>query len=387
MQIRTDVVVVGARVAGSATAMLLARLGHDVLLLDRADLPSDTISTHQIARTGVVALRRWGLLETVLATGAPVLRQVTFHADGGSVTRTVKDRFGVDHLVAPRRYVLDVILAEAAVAAGATLVTGVIVTGVRSDDAGRVTGLHGHHRDGRPVEVAARFVVGADGLSSRVARAVGAGLTDDRGRGGATRYAYFAGLPWSGIEFFTEDRSFAGVFPTNDAEACVWVCTPEADARATSFDEQLRHAAPSLVQRLRAARRTSAVRGMLRAPNHIRRAFGAGWALVGDAAYHRDPISAHGISAAFRDAELLAVALDETLSGRAEDLVALASFEAARNAALREVFDLTCALSAYPPGPEFTELMRQLGRAIDTEAATMAARPVPGERLARACSS
>ena len=320
----------------------------------------------------------------MLATGAPALRQVTFHADGGSVTRTVKDRFGVDHLVAPRRYVLDAILAEAAVAAGARLATGVTVTGVRSDGAGRVTGVRGHNRRGHPVEVAARFVVGADGLSSRVARAVGAGLTEDRGLGGATRYAYFAGLPWSGIEFFTEDRSFAGVFPTNDAEACVWVCSPEADARAMPFDEHLRRAAPALVGRLRAARRTSAVRGMLRAPNHVRRAFGPGWALVGDAAYHRDPVSAHGISAAFRDAELLAVALDETLSGRAEELVALAGFEAARDAALREVFDLTCALSAYPPGPEFTDLMRRLGRAIDTEAATLAARPVP--RLAAACS-
>jgi 2-polyprenyl-6-methoxyphenol hydroxylase-like FAD-dependent oxidoreductase len=383
MQMRHDVVVVGARTAGAATAMLLARLGHDVVMLDRAELPSDTISTHQIARTGVVALRRWGLLDSVLASGAPALRQVTFHADGDCSTRTVKDRFGVDHLVAPRRYVLDAILAEAAVRAGATLATGVTVAGVRFDAAGRVTAVSGRRRDGSPVEVQARFVVGADGLWSRVARSVGADIIDERGRGASTRYAYYAGLPWSGIEFFTSDRAFAGVFPTNDAQACVWICTPEADARAagssaTAFDAQLQRGAPALVRRLRAAHRVSPVRGMLRMPNQVRRAFGAGWALVGDAGYHRDAVTAHGISDAFRDAELLAVALDDTLRGRTDEVTALGGFEAARDEALGEVFDLTCALGTFPPVPEFVELMRRLGRAIDAEAATLAGRPVPG---------
>jgi 2-polyprenyl-6-methoxyphenol hydroxylase-like FAD-dependent oxidoreductase len=378
-----DVVVVGARTAGAATAMLLARQGHDVVMLDRADLPSDTISTHQIARTGVVALRRWGLLDAVLASGAPALRQVAFHADGDRTTRTVKDRFGVDHLVAPRRYVLDAILAEAAVRAGAKLAAGVTVAGVRFDDAERVTAVSGRRRDGSPVEVLARFVVGADGLTSRVARSVGADITDDRGHGASTRYAYYAGLSWSGIEFFTSDRAFAGVFPTNDAQACVWICTPEADARAggssaTAFDTQLQRAAPALARRLQAAHRISRVRGMLRMPNHVRRAFGAGWALVGDAGYHRDAVTAHGISDAFRDAELLAAALDDALRGRTDEVTALGGYEAARDEALREVFDLTCALATFPPVPVFVDLMRRLGRAIDTEAATLAGRPVPG---------
>jgi 2-polyprenyl-6-methoxyphenol hydroxylase-like FAD-dependent oxidoreductase len=383
MLMHHDVVVVGARTAGAATALLLARLGHDVVLLDRADLPSDTISTHQIARTGVVALRRWGLLDAVLASGAPALRHVTYHADGDCTTRTVKDRFGVDHLAAPRRYVLDAILADAAVRAGARLAAGVTVAGVRLDDAGRVTGVSGRRRDGSPIEVRARFVVGADGLSSRVARSVGADITDDRGHGASTRYAYYAGLPWSGIEFFTSERAFAGVFPTNDAQACVWLCTPEADARAggssaTAFEAHLRRAAPALARRLQAAHRMSRVRGMLRPPNHVRRAFGAGWALVGDAGYHRDAVTAHGISDAFRDAELLAAALDDTLRGRTDEVGALGGFEVARNEALAEVFALTCALGTFPPVPEFVELMRRLGRAIDTEAAALAGRPVPG---------
>ena len=111
---RHDVVIVGARVAGAATAMLLARLGHDVVAVDQASFPSDTVSTHAIARSGVVQLRRWGLLDAVLASGAPAIRQVTFHAGGESVSRMVKHKAGVDLVVAPRRYVLDTIIAAAA---------------------------------------------------------------------------------------------------------------------------------------------------------------------------------------------------------------------------------------------------------------------------------
>jgi 2-polyprenyl-6-methoxyphenol hydroxylase-like FAD-dependent oxidoreductase len=116
---RHDVVVVGGRVAGSATAMLLARLGHDVVVLDQASFPSDTVSTHSIARSGVVQLRRWGLLDQVLASGAPAIRQVAFNAGGESLTRRIKDKAGVDFLVAPRRHVLDTLLATAAEHAGA----------------------------------------------------------------------------------------------------------------------------------------------------------------------------------------------------------------------------------------------------------------------------
>src|SRR5512132_4709385 len=98
---RHEVVVVGARVAGSATAMLLARLGHDVVVVDQASLPSDTISTHSIARSGVVQLHRWGLLDEVLDSGAPAIRQVTFNAGGESISRTIKDKAGGDGRVAP----------------------------------------------------------------------------------------------------------------------------------------------------------------------------------------------------------------------------------------------------------------------------------------------
>jgi hypothetical protein len=152
-----------------------------------------------------------------------------------------------------------------------------------------------------------------------VAHAAGAAINEARPAVGAIQYAYYAGIPWTGMEFFVAERSFAGVFPTHHGQACIWVCTPSADARAArrragsrvaAFGELLERAAPQLAERLRHARRTSPVRGMLRQPNQVRQAFGPGWALVGDAGYYRDAITAHGISDAFRDAELLAVALD-----------------------------------------------------------------------------
>jgi len=232
--------------------------------------------------------------------------------------------------------------------------------------------------------------VGADGLRSRVARAVGAEIIEDRGDRGAAQYAYYAGIPWDGIELIIADRAFTGVFPTHDNQACIWICSPSTDARAArrraasredAFTASLDRTAPELARRLRAGRRTSPVTGMLRSPNVIRRAHGPGWALVGDAGYHRDPITGHGLSDAYRDAELLAVALDQALCGIAEEGVALAGYQQKRDEAVRDIFDLTCALADYPPAAEFVDLQKRLSAAIDAEAATLAAAaPVPGRR-------
>jgi flavin-dependent dehydrogenase len=386
---RHDVVVVGARAAGAATALLLARLGHDVLLLDRAVFPADTLSTHQIVRTGVVQLQRWGLLQAVLSSGAPAIRQVTFTSRDESTTRAIKDKAGVDLLVAPRRYVLDTIIAEAAAAAGADVRFGVTVAGVRLDDAGRATGVYGHDSTGAAVDIDARFVVGADGLRSRVARSVGAELIDDRGDDGAVQYAYYSGLGWDGIELIVADRALTGVFPTHDGQACIWICGPstharEARRRAASredaFSAYLSRTAPDLASRLRTARRTSPVTGMLRTPNIIRQAHGPGWALVGDAGYHRDAVTGHGLSDAYRDAELLAVSLHQALNSTTEERTALAGYQDQRDRSLRDIFDLTCILASYPPAPQFIGWQKQLAAAIDAEAAEAVGRPLPGDR-------
>src|SRR5215472_14804008 len=348
---RHDVVIVGGRVAGAAAAMLLARQGHDVVVVDQASFPSDAISTHSIARSGVVQLRRWGLLDAVLGSGAPAIRQVTFHAGGQQVSRTVKPKAGVDLVVAPRRYVLDTILAAAAERAGADLRTGETVTGLRRDAHSRVVGICGHDRAGAPVDLRARYVIGADGLRSAVAPLAGAAINEARPAGGAAQYAYYAGIGWDGMELYVAERAFAGVFPTHDGQACIWVCTPAADAkaarrgaasRAEAFGALLARSAPRLAGRLAAANRTSAVQGVLRQPNQVRQAWGPGWALVGDAGYYRDAITAHGISDAFRDAELLAGALDQALG--AQGAAPLAAYQRQRDRALREIFEITCRL-------------------------------------------
>jgi 2-polyprenyl-6-methoxyphenol hydroxylase-like FAD-dependent oxidoreductase len=385
-----DVVVVGARAAGSATALLLARLGHDVGVVERAELPSDTVSTHVLSRTGVVSLDRWGLLDAVIASGAPPIRAVTFHTEDGCTTFRVKDKSGVDCLVAPRRYILDTLLANAARDAGARVHMGVSVHEVIRGPGGRAAGVRGRDLRGAPVEIRARFIVGADGLGSTVAQSVGAPIVVDRGAGGATQYAYFSGLPWPEIEFFTRPGSYAGVFPTHHGEAAIWVCTPSAVARAArrtttpeaAYANLLARAAPTLVTQLRHAQRTSKVRGMLSAPNQIRRAVGPGWALVGDAACHRDPITGHGLSDAYRDAELLALTLDGVLRAEVAEPAALEAYDSTRRRELAQIFDLTCRMAAFPPVPAFTDLTRRLGAAIDDAAAVIAARPVPAALVA-----
>ena len=377
-----DVVIVGARCAGAATAMLLARTGHDVVMVDRASFPSDTLSTHAIARGGVVQLYRWGLLDEVLASGAPAIRRVEFFTSGDPVVRTVKDRYGVDFVVAPRRHVLDPLIQSAAVDAGARLRTGTTVTGVVRNSGGRVVGITGRDGDG-PIEIRARFVVGADGLKSRIARSVGARMLERRDSASATHYAYFAGS-WPAMEYHLGDGSFAGVFPTHSGEACVWVCASDDWALGhrrhhSTIDDAFRAmigaTSPSLASRLRYAVDTSTARGMMSIPNQIVEPIGDGWALVGDAGYHRDAITGHGISDAFRDAELLAEALDRALCTPLDEREALRGYHAMRDRMLREIFEITCELSGVPQLARFVELQKQLGVAIDRHAGELADRP------------
>lgn len=376
-----DVVVVGARCAGAATAMLLARAGHDVALVDRAAFPSDTLSTHALSRGGVVQLARWGLLDEVVDSGAPRIRTVTFRtAAGVESARTVKDRAGVDHLLAPRRHVLDAIVLRAAEEAGATVVTGVSVLDTIADPSGRVVGVAARDRDGRRCEIRGRFVVGADGVRSRVARSVGARVIDRRASDSATHYAHVAGLDDRGFEFHVGERSFAGVFPTHGGEAAVWLCTPADggrlanDDRSAGFVRLLARGAPSLAGRVRRAHLVAGVRSAVGYPNHVREAAGPGWALVGDAGYHRDPITGHGMTDAFRDADLLARRVGEALRGSPEG-AALAAYADERHRALMPIFDVTCRLAQYPPVDEFIGLQKHLSGLIEAEADWLASLP------------
>jgi 2-polyprenyl-6-methoxyphenol hydroxylase-like FAD-dependent oxidoreductase len=378
-----EVVVVGGRCAGAPTALLLARAGHDVLVVDRAPVTRDVTSTHSIARGGVVQLHRWGLLDEVLAAGTAPVRSVRFGADGSDVTRTVKARSGVDLLVAPRRTVLDPILAAAAVSAGATVDTGIAATGVRRDGSGRVIGLLARTADGHRLEIGARFVVGADGLRSRTAGWAGAAVLESYPTDAATLYTYVHGAPFDGHEYHVGPEAFAGVFVTARDEACLWLCRPAAamrslhaaGGRADLLLDEVASIAPGLAARARRGAVAAPVRGMSRLPNHLRRAYGPGWALVGDAGYHRDPITGHGITDAFRDAELLATALDRSLRDPAEERAAMREYAAQRDAALRPTFDLTVALARFPDPARFVELQKQLSDALEREAEQLAALP------------
>jgi 2-polyprenyl-6-methoxyphenol hydroxylase-like FAD-dependent oxidoreductase len=375
-----DVVVVGARCAGASTAMLLARAGYDVAVVDRSPLPGDTVSTHSIARGGVVQLARWGLLDAVLATGAPAVREVTFRSGDVAVTRPVKNRCGVDLLVAPRRYALDAVLLDAAVQAGARVATPVTATGVRQDGTGRVTGIVTREAG----EIGARYVVGADGVRSRMADRFDAATLDAFDADTATFYFYVGRVPWRGHEFHVAPDAFAGVFLTHRGQGCVWLCrpTPALDpvrragaGRATALLDQLTEVAPDLAARVRAGVVTSPVRGAVGLPNHVRQPVGPGWALVGDAGYHRDPVTGHGITDAFRDAELLATALGQALENPTAEDEALTTYHHQRDAALRETWALTKAIAAFPPPDRFVELQKQLSEALEREAEQLASRP------------
>jgi flavin-dependent dehydrogenase len=381
--ITADVVVVGARCAGAATAMLLARQGHDVVLVDRFLTPHDTVSTHSIARSGVVQLSRWGLLDEVIDRGTPPITHVTFHNGDGADRRRIADRAGVDHLIAPRRHVLDEVLLEAAIRAGVRVQTGVRVQGVHRTDAGRVDGVVGSHRSGDLVRIGARYVVGADGLTSVIARSVGARVVDSRPSQGATAYAYYGGVDWDGLEFYLGKGVFAGVFPTNDGEAAIWMCTlaDRIDAArnvwnssAGALEGLIAATVPKLAERLEGGHRTGSVHINRRLPNHMLAPVGYGWALVGDAGYHRDPITGHGISDAFRDAELLAGALDRSLRG-GNAAAELAEYWRIRDDMATPIFDLTCALAKQPPAEVFIAHQRALSKAIEAEASELASWP------------
>ncbi|TCC46503.1 NAD(P)/FAD-dependent oxidoreductase [Kribbella capetownensis] len=379
-----DVVVVGARCAGAATAMLLARMGHDVVMVDKARLPSDTLSTHGLIRGGVVQLSRWGLLDRVLASGAPAVTHVTFDIEGEPKTRRIKERAGVDMLVAPRRRVLDSLLADAAVEAGAGLRTGVTVTGLQRSDHGRVTGIVGHSANGDRVELPARIVVGADGRQSRLAGYAGAETLERFISPCAVFYTYVTGLAPDTYQFHIAPDTFAGVFPTHDGQACVWLIRPTdllepirtaGSGRSAAFVEQLELLVPNLGRQVRAGRIAARLRGIANLPNFRRQAHGPGWALVGDAGYHRDPITGHGITDAFRDAELLADAIGNGLRDASVEPAAMAAYQNTRDAMAREVFDLTRALTAFPPPQRFVELQIELSEALEQEADRLASFP------------
>lgn len=361
-----DAIVVGARCAGSPTAMLLARKGYRVLLVDRATFPSDTISTHLIHPPGVAALKRWNLLERVHRTGCPPIESYSFDFGPFTIAGALRPADGMSHGLCPRRIVLDAVLVEAAVEAGAELYDGFVVDEILTEH-DRVTGIRGRRKGGPAVSQRARVVIGADGLHSLVAHAVQAPRYHERPTISVGYYAYWSGLPTDRFEAYLRPRRGFAIGPTNDGLTMGVVNWPHSEFASNRGDIE-GHClkafalAPSLSERMGRARRVSRFVGTGDLPNFFRQPYGPGWALVGDAGYHKDPMTAQGISDAFRGAEALAHALDDVFAGKLSFDDAMARYQRVRDETAMPMFELTCQFANLeePPPPELQQRLNAI---------------------------
>jgi len=366
-----DVVVVGARVAGAATALLLARAGLDVLAVERGSYGSDTLSTLALMRAGVFQLRSWGVLDALRATAPPAITHTTFHYADERLDISIRPHDGVEALYAPRRRVLDRLLVDAARQAGAEVVHGWRLSDLERHDDGRVAGaVLEHARAGRR-SIDARWVVGADGADSRLASLVAAPVTRGADHTGCVAYGFYAGFEPDRYHWHFRPGVAAGVIPTHDGLACVFASTSGgrfgevlAGDLAGGFARLLDESAPELARRVGSAGREGPLHGFPGRLGYLRRPWGPGWALVGDAGYFKDPITAHGLSDALRDAELLARAL------LLDSDDALAAYESQRDALSGRLFDITDRIASYAWSLEevqrlHVDLNREMSREVE----------------------
>jgi flavin-dependent dehydrogenase len=311
-----DAVIVGARCAGASTALLLARQGARVLAVDRSPYGSDTLSTLALMRVGVLQLHRWGLLDAVRSAGTPTIRTTSFRYGDDQIDVPIKPRDGIDGLYAPRRTVLDPILATAAAEAGADVVHGPRLLDVVRTSDGRVSGVVLQDREGVTRRIAAGVVIGADGQQSTVARLVGATPYQTGTHATGVVYGFWRGLPLEGYHWYYGPGSGIGAIQTNDDLTCLFIAVPASrfmkeirDDLAAGYQRVMIETAPDLASQLRHAPQEGRLRGFAGQPGYFRQSWGPGWALVGDAGYFKDPFTAHGISDALRDAEFLARAV------------------------------------------------------------------------------
>lgn len=375
---RYDVVIAGARVAGASTALLLARAGMSVLVVDPVEPGRDTLSTHALMRGGVMQLERWGVLDAIRAEGTPRITSTVFHYGPDAVTVPIEPADGIDGLYAPRRTVIDRVLVDAATAAGAEIAFGWALDDLLRTPNGHVTGvvLRGPDQEERRIRV--DLVVGADGARSRTARLVGARPTFDVPHATASVYGYFDGFGHDAYHWYFGDARAAGVIPTNDGQACVFVSLPPAvflgersGGLERVFLDTLRRAAPEVFQKI-AAGALPRLRGFAGAPSLLRRSAGPGWALVGDAGYFKDPLTAHGMTDALRDAELLARSiLSGTSGGRTLD-DALLAYEEERDRLSRGLLEVTSRIASLQwSTDEVRALHRTLSREMKAEVREM----------------
>ena len=356
-----DVIVVGARCAGSPTAMLLARKGYRVLAVDRASFPSDTVSTHILHPLGAGALARWGLLDSLVASGCPPIHTYAF--DFGPFTLAGAPGTDTNPVgYCPRRTVLDKLLVDAAAKAGAEIREGFAVDEIVIEN-GRAVGIKGRSRNGSAVSEHAEIIVGADGRHSMVSTAVRPEQYNEKPPLMAAYYSYWSGLPMDGRfeTYIREERGFA-VTPTHNDLTVVIVAWPYAEFMENKKDIEGNYLkaiemAPVFAERLRGAVREAPFAGAA-VPSYFRKPYGPGWALGGDAGYNRDFITGQGILDAFRDAEFCATAIDESFSGARPFDDAMGEYQRRRDAEVGAMYEFTCEIAKLePPPPELQQIL------------------------------
>jgi flavin-dependent dehydrogenase len=352
-----DAIVVGGRCAGAATALLLARKGFKVLVVDKARFPSEIPHGHFIHRQGPGLLNHWGVLDHIVRSGCPPVTKVTMDLGDFPLTGTNLVRDGVALGYGPRRRVLDAILMEAAIASGAEFRDGFSVDDYVFYHA-TVMGIRGRSYKSRShVSERARITIGADGRHSALARAVGARAYEEIPPLACWYFSYWSGAPLDGLEIYLRGRSVIFAFPTTAGLTAVfigWAISEFPDVRhniAESFVNVLERV-PVLERRIRNGKQEERFYGTADLPNFFRKPYGEGWALVGDAGYHKDPYMALGICDALRDAELLASAIYEGLSGKQPLPDALAGYERQRNMEAMPLYRQNAQLARFGPVPE-----------------------------------
>lgn len=343
-----DAVIVGGRCAGASTAMLLARAGARVLLIDRQSYGSDRISTHALMRAGVLQLHRWGLLDRIIEAGTPPVRRTTFHYGNDVIPIDIKPDHGTDFLCAPRRTTLDRLLVDAACEAGADIRHDVSLIGLCREKDGRVCGAEIRENGGGTSTIKAPIVVGADGRQSMLAKLVEAQSYVESGYRSSAVYGYFSQVDYQGFHWFYQQDRAAGAIPTNNGQHCIFVCMPPEEFSGRfredigrGFLQSIAETSPELREKMDAAKLGSRFFAFAGTSGYFRQSHGPGWALVGDAGYFKDPLTAHGISDALRDAELLSQAI---LKGTDR---ALALYQATRDALSMRLFQLTDTIASF----------------------------------------
>ena len=348
-----DAIVVGSRLAGAATGMLLARQCLRVLVVDRTHFPSDTLSSHQLQPPGVARLHRWGLLDRLDATGTPPVRDVRFDVNGVVIAGRYPDVAGAGALYSPRREVLDTLLVQAAREAGAEVREDTIVDELLMSE-GRVRGIRSRRKgSSTATDDTAALIVGADGKHSMVAKTVGAPSRRSRTARSLGFYCYWQDVEILAGELYSRDRRVAGAWPTDQGMVVTYVGWPASEFDAFRADPaghvlQTLDACGTLGARVRAGRRVGPVRGTSDLPNEIRVSSGPGWALAGDAGLVMDSITGQGMGHALRDADLLSEAIVTGLgSGRLDRT--LSRYAKQRDAQTKAMFDFTVRLASFPP--------------------------------------